>query len=176
MRIDLVLIIIKGELEDLCLRYLKPDVYFSIVEKLNQSKLERNSNVEEMKKCISTLLTEHGIKHKIKGRAKSIYSIYKKLDTGRRFSDIYDLLALRIFVENEQDCYQALGIIHSKYRAIPKRFKDYIAMPKGNGYQSLHTSVIGENGGIYEIQIRTYEMDKYAEYGIASHWSYKENY
>lgn len=165
---------IKGELEDLCLRYLKPDVYFSIVEKLNQSKLERNSNVDDMKKSISSLLNEHGIKHKIKGRAKSIYSIYKKLDTGRRFSDIYDLLALRIYVEKEQDCYQVLGIIHSKYRAIPKRFKDYIAMPKENGYQSLHTSVIGENGGVYEIQIRTYDMDKYAEYGVASHWSYKE--
>lgn len=165
---------IKSELEDLCLRYLKPNVYFDIVEKLNQSKLERNANVELMKEKITELLNEHSIEHKIKGRAKSIYSIYKKLDTGRRFSDIYDLLALRIFVETEQDCYQTLGIIHSKYRPIPKRFKDYIAMPKANGYQSLHTTVIGEAGGTYEIQIRTYEMDKYAEYGVASHWAYKE--
>ena len=165
---------IKSELEDLSLRYSKPDVYFSIVEKLNQSKVERNANVELMKESLSKLLNDHGITHKIKGRAKSIYSIYKKLDTGRRFSDIYDLLALRIFVDKEQDCYQALGIIHSKYRPIPKRFKDYIAMPKENGYQSLHTTVFGENGQLYEIQIRTYEMDNLAEHGVASHWSYKE--
>ncbi len=165
---------IKSELEDLSLRYSKPDVYFSIVEKLNQSKVERNNNVELMKESLTNLLKSHGIKHKIKGRAKSIYSIYKKLDTGRRFSDIYDLLALRIFVDTEQDCYQAIGIIHSKYRPIPKRFKDYIAMPKENGYQSLHTTVFGENGQLYEIQVRTYEMDQVAEHGIASHWSYKE--
>ena len=165
---------IKSELEDLSLRYSKPDVYFSIVEKLNQSKLERNANVELMMDNITTLLNKHGIKHKIKGRAKSIYSIYKKLDTGRRFSDIYDLLALRVFVDTEQDCYQTLGIIHSKYRPIPKRFKDYIAMPKENGYQSLHTTVFGENGQLYEIQIRTYAMDQVAEHGVASHWSYKE--
>ena len=150
---------IKSELEDLSLWYSKPDVYFSIVEKLNQSKVERNANVDLMKESLINLLNSHGIKHKIKGRAKSIYSIYKKLDTGRRFSDIYDLLALRIFVDTEQDCYQTLGIIHSKYRPIPKRFKDYIAMPKSNGYQSLHTTVFGENGQLYEIQIRTYEMD-----------------
>ena len=165
---------IKSELEDLSLRYSKPDVYFSIVEKLNQSKLERNSNVDLMMNSLIELLNEHGIKHKIKGRAKSIYSIYKKLDTGRRFSDIYDLLALRIFVDTDQDCYQTLGIIHSKYRPIPKRFKDYIAMPKENGYQSLHTTVFGENGQLYEIQIRTYAMDEVAENGVASHWSYKE--
>jgi len=165
---------IKSELEDLSLRYSKPDVYFSIVEKLNQSKLERNANVDLMMNSLINILNDHNIKHKIKGRAKSIYSIYKKLDTGRRFSDIYDLLALRIFVDTEQDCYQTLGIIHSKYRPIPKRFKDYIAMPKENGYQSLHTTVFGENGQLYEIQIRTYEMDQVAEHGVASHWSYKE--
>ena len=165
---------IKSELEDLSLRYSKPDVYFSIVEKLNQSKLERNANVDLMMNSLVDILNDHGIKHKIKGRAKSIYSIYKKLDTGRRFSDIYDLLALRIFVDTEQDCYQTLGIIHSKYRPIPKRFKDYIAMPKENGYQSLHTTVFGENGQLYEIQIRTYAMDEVAENGVASHWSYKE--
>ena len=165
---------IKSELEDLSLRYSKPDVYFSIVEKLNQSKLERDSNVELMKKNLTELLNSHGIKHKIKGRAKSIYSIYKKLDNGKRFSDIYDLNALRVFVDTEQDCYQAIGIIHSKYRPIPKRFKDYIAMPKENGYQSLHTTVFGENGQLYEVQVRTYDMDRVAEHGIASHWSYKE--
>ena len=165
---------IKSELEDLSLRYSKPDVYFSIVEKLNQTKVERNTNVELMKDALIKLLNSHGIKHKIKGRAKSIYSIYKKLDTGRRFSDIYDLNALRIFVDTEACCYQTLGIIHSKYRPIPKRFKDYIAMPKENGYQSLHTTVFGENGQLYEIQIRTYEMDDLAEHGVASHWAYKE--
>ncbi len=165
---------IKSELEDLSLRYSKPDVYFSIVEKLNQSKLERNANVDLMMNSLIEILNNHGINHKIKGRAKSIYSIYKKLDTGRRFSDIYDLLALRIFVDTDQDCYQTLGIIHSKYRPIPKRFKDYIAMPKENGYQSLHTTVFGENGQLYEIQIRTYAMDQVAEHGVASHWSYKE--
>src|SRR5574344_98277 len=166
---------IKSELEELCLRYLKPDVYFDVVEKLNQSKKERDNLVIEMEDQVSKLLNDHGIKHEIKGRAKSIYSIYKKLDTGRRFSDIYDLLALRVFVDTEADCYQALGIIHSKFKPIPKRFKDYIAMPKTNMYQSLHTTVFGVEGHLFEIQIRTYEMDEIAEHGIASHWSYKEH-
>lgn len=165
----------KSELEDLCLRYSKPDVYFGIVEQLNQSKAERDSVVEEMKHRVSTLLNTNGITHEIKGRAKSIYSIYKKLDKGKKFSDIYDLLALRVFVNTEQECYQALGVIHSKYRPLPKRFKDYIAMPKTNMYQSLHTTVFGFDGYLFEIQIRTYEMDEVAERGIASHWSYKEN-
>ena len=166
---------IKSELEDLSLRYYKPDTYFDIVEKLNKSKAERDQLVIEMKQSVSSLLNEHGIKHEIKGRSKSIYSIYKKLDKGKKFSDIFDLLALRVFLDTESECYQALGIIHSKYRPIPKRFKDYVAMPKTNMYQSLHTTVFGEGGQLYEIQIRTYEMDKVAELGIASHWSYKEN-
>ena len=166
---------IKSELEDLSLRYYKPDTYFDIVEKLNKSKAERDQLVIEMKQSVSSILNEHGIKHEIKGRSKSIYSIYKKLDKGKKFSDIFDLLALRVFVDTEAECYQALGIIHSKYRPIPKRFKDYVAMPKTNMYQSLHTTVFGESGQLYEIQIRTYEMDKVAELGIASHWSYKEN-
>ena len=166
---------IKSELEDLSLRYYKPDVYFSISEQLNKSKAERDNIVKEMQEKVSKLLIDHGIKHEIKGRAKSIYSIYNKLDKGKKFSDIYDLLALRVFVDTEQDCYQALGIIHSKYRPIPKRFKDYIAMPKTNMYQSLHTTVFGIDGYLFEIQIRTYEMDKVAELGIASHWSYKEH-
>ena len=123
---------------------------------------------------VSILLDKNNIKHEIKGRAKSIYSIYKKLDKGKRFSDIYDLLALRVFVNTEQECYQVLGIIHSVYRPIPKRFKDYVAMPKTNMYQSLHTTVFGLEGYLFEIQIRTYEMDEIAEHGIASHWSYKE--
>ena len=166
---------IKSELEELCLRYLKPDVYFDIVEKLNQSKKERDDLVLKMQSEVSRLLDENGIKHEIKGRAKSIYSIYKKLDTGRRFSDIYDLLALRVFVDTEALCYQALGIIHSKFKPIPKRFKDYIAMPKTNMYQSLHTTVFGIEGHLFEIQIRTYEMDEVAEHGFAAHFSYKEH-
>lgn len=165
---------IKSELEDLSLRYYKPDVYYSIVEKLNKSKFERESSVFHMIESVSALLNEHKITHEIKGRAKSIYSIYKKLDKGKRFNDIYDLLALRVFVDTKEECYQVLGIVHAKYKPIPKRFKDYVAMPKTNMYQSLHTTVFGEDGNLFEIQIRTYEMDQIAEHGIASHWSYKE--
>lgn len=165
---------IKSELEDLSLRYLKPEAYFGIVEKLNKTKAERDRIVNEMMDDVSSLLNKNGIKHEIKGRSKSIYSIYKKLDKGKRFSEIYDLLAMRVFVHDVSECYQALGIIHSKYRPIPKRFKDYIAMPKTNMYQSLHTTVFGLEGYTFEIQIRTYEMDQIAEHGIASHWSYKE--
>ena len=165
---------IKSELEDLSLRYLKPDVYFDIVEKLNQTKAERDDAVLQMEKNVSEILNNNGIIHKIKGRSKSIYSIYKKLDKGKKFDDIYDLLALRVFVDTKEECYRALGLIHSKYHPIPHRFKDYIAMPKTNMYQSLHTTVFGYDGYLYEIQIRTYEMDEIAERGIASHWSYKE--
>lgn len=165
---------IKSELEDLSLRYLKPDVYFQIVEQVNASKKERDTYVKDMITSVSNILNEHGIKHEIKGRSKSIYSIYKKLDKGKKFNEIYDFLALRVFVETEEECYQALGFIHSKFKPMPKRFKDYIAMPKTNMYQSLHTTVFGISGMIFEIQIRTYEMDKVAENGIASHWSYKE--
>ena len=127
-----------------------------------------------MQDSISEILSENGIKFKIKSRVKSVYSIYKKLTTGRKWSDIYDILALRVFVEKESECYLSVGLIHSKYRPIPKRFKDYIAMPKENMYQSLHTSVFGVEGKVFEVQIRTYEMDEIAEKGIASHWSYKE--
>ena len=165
---------IKSELEELSLRYLKPDEYYDIVEKLNATKTERDQSVAKMIENVSELLNKHGIKHDIKGRSKSIYSIYKKLDKGKRFNDIFDLLALRVFVNTEEECYQALGIIHSKFKPKPNRFKDYIAMPKTNMYQSLHTTVFGNDGQLYEIQIRTYEMDKIAENGIASHWSYKE--
>ena len=166
---------IKSELEDLALRYLKPDVFYDIAEKLNKTKIERDKTVYDMLTEVSNLLTEHHIPHEIKGRAKSIYSIYNKLDKGKKFSDIYDLLALRILVNKEQECYLALGIIHSKFRPLPKRFKDYVAMPKPNMYQSLHTTVFGIDGYLFEIQIRTYEMDEIAENGIASHWAYKEN-
>ncbi len=165
---------IKSELENLCLQYLKPDVYNDILEKLDDSVAELNSDLESMKESITNILKENDINFEIKGRVKSVYSIYKKLTTGRKWSDIYDILALRIFVKSENECYTAVGLIHSKFRAIPKRFKDYVASPKENMYQSLHTSVFGDNGKIFEIQIRTYEMDEIAEKGIASHWSYKE--
>ena len=166
---------LKSELEDLSLRYLNPTAYYEVVEKLNLKKTERDEAVGKMLEEVSNLLTEHNINHEIKGRSKSIYSIYNKLNKGRKFEDIYDILALRVFVNTEQECYLALGLIHSKYKPVPKRFKDYIAMPKTNLYQSLHTTVFGIDGQLFEIQIRTYEMDKIAEYGIASHWSYKEN-
>ena len=166
---------IKSELEDLSLRYLKPTVFYDIADKLNKTKAERDTTVYEMQEEVTELLNEHHIPHQIKGRAKSIYSIYNKLDKGKKFSDIYDLLALRILVDTEQDCYLVLGLIHSKFRPLPKRFKDYIAMPKPNMYQSLHTTVFGIDGYLFEIQIRTYDMDEVAENGIASHWAYKEN-
>ena len=165
---------LKSELEDLSLRYYKPDVYYDIVTRLNNSKKERDEAILEMKSMISSMLNEHGIKHEIKGRSKSIYSIYNKMQNGKKFEEIYDILALRVYVNTESECYLTLGLIHSKYKPLSNRFKDYIAMPKENMYQSLHTTIFGVGGELYEIQIRTYEMDKIAEYGIASHWAYKE--
>lgn len=165
---------LKSELEDLSLRYYKPDVYYDIVTRLNNSKLERDNAILEMKTNISEMLNDHNIKHEIKGRSKSIYSIYNKMQNGKKFEEIYDILALRVYVNTESECYLTLGLIHSKYKPLSKRFKDYIAMPKENMYQSLHTTIFGVGGELYEIQIRTYEMDKIAEYGIASHWAYKE--
>lgn len=165
---------IKSELEDLSLRYYKPDVYFQIVEKLNKTKAERDKFVKDMIDSVSTELSKNHINHEIKGRSKSIYSIYKKMVKGKNFNDIFDLLALRVFVNTKEECYSALGIIHAKFKPIPKRFKDYVAMPKTNMYQSLHTTVFGVDESLFEIQIRTYEMDEIAENGIASHWSYKE--
>lgn len=166
---------IKSEMEDLCLKYLKPDVYNDILEKLSESRTELDKSVKEMMDSISKILTDNGIVHEMKGRTKSVYSIYNKLQKGKTFNQIYDILALRYFVNTEQECYLALGLIHAKYKPVPKRFKDYIARPKPNGYQSLHTTVFGVNGKLFEVQIRTYEMDKVAEYGFASHWSYKEH-
>ena len=156
------------------LRYTKPDVYNDILEKLDASREELNNVLLEMKDSISEILTENGINFKIKSRVKSVHSLYNKMDNGKRFNDIYDILALRVFVDTEQDCYLTIGLIHSKFRPMPKRFKDYIAMPKENMYQSLHTTVFGIDGHLFEVQVRTYEMDEIAEKGIASHWSYKE--
>lgn len=166
---------VKSELENLCLKYTKPDMYKEIEDKLNGTTEELNASLNEMKENISDILTEHGIKFEIKARVKSIYSIYHKLTTGHKWNEIYDILAMRLIVPTEEDCYLAIGLIHAKYRPVPKRFKDYIAMPKENMYQSLHTSVFGSNDNIYEIQVRTPEMDEIAEHGIASHWSYKEH-
>ena len=164
----------KSELEDLCLYYTKPDVYKEIEARLAENEKDLKEILNEMEDEISDLMIDHGIKFKIKSRVKSVYSIYNKLDKGKSWNDIYDILALRLIVENESDCYTAIGLIHSKYKPIPKRFKDYIAKPKENMYQSLHTGIYGVNGHRFEVQIRTYEMDEIAEKGIASHWSYKE--
>ena len=166
---------IKSKLEDLCLRYTKPDVYDEILEKLSGTRKELSVSLEDMQNELIEILTEHGINFHNKSRVKSVYSIYNKLSTGKKWSDIYDILALRIILDTPEDCYLVVGLIHAKYRPIPKRFKDYIAMPKENMYQSLHTSVFGVDGHIFEIQLRTKEMDEIAEHGIASHWSYKEH-
>lgn len=166
---------IKSELEDLSLRYYKPDAYFDIVRHLNNSKVERDNAIISMKENISEILNKNNIKNEIKGRSKSIYSIYNKMQNGKRFKEIYDILALRVYVETEQNCYLTLGLIHSMFKPVPKRFKDYIAMPKENMYQSLHTTIFGMDDNLFEIQIRTYEMDQIAEYGIASHWAYKSH-
>lgn len=165
---------IKSELEDLCLYYTKPDVYQDILDKLNDAENELSEALNEMKESIIDILMEHGLKFKIKGRVKSVHSIYNKLSNGKKWNEIYDILALRVILEEESDCYMAVGLVHAKYRPIPKRFKDYIAMPKANMYRSLHTTVFGVDGHLFEIQFRTFEMDEFAEKGMASHWSYKE--
>ena len=166
---------IKSELEDLCLYYTKPDVYKDILEKLNETQKELKDSLEEMEESITDILTEQGLKFKIKGRVKSVHSIYNKLSSGKKWNEIYDILALRVILESVSDCYLAVGLVHAKYRPIPNRFKDYIAMPKANMYQSLHTTVFGVDGHLFEVQFRTYEMDEFAEKGMASHWSYKEH-
>ena len=166
---------VRVELEDLCLYYLDPKAYREISGLLEQKRAERRDFVERMMESVKKLLDDHHIEYRIKGRAKHIYSIYKKMVIKhKRFDELYDLNALRIILNNKMKCYEVLGVIHDHYRPLPGRFKDYIAMPKPNMYQSLHTAVIGEGGHIFEIQIRTEEMDELAERGIASHWRYKE--
>ncbi|MDD4036036.1 MAG: RelA/SpoT family protein [Bacilli bacterium] len=165
---------LKSELEDLCLKYLKPDVYQDIEEKIAETKPARDEIIQGMLAEVSKLLNKNNIKHEIKGRVKGIYSIYNKLNKGRPFSDIYDIYALRVIVDKVSECYLALGIIHANYTPISKRFKDFIAMPKSNMYQSLHTTVFGKDGVLFEIQIRTQQMNLIAEYGFAAHWSYKD--
>jgi GTP pyrophosphokinase len=166
---------IKVELDDLSLKYLKPDIYKDLKEKVSEKKEEREAYVEMIAKDVEAAIKEAGIKGEVNGRVKHFFSIYKKMhNQGKTLDQIYDLFAVRIIVESVKDCYAALGIIHEMYKPIPGRFKDYIAMPKVNMYQSLHTTLIGPNGAPFEIQIRTFDMHRAAEYGIAAHWKYKE--
>lgn len=167
---------IKSELENLALYYLEPENYQKIVSLLDNSASNRKKNIVTMQKKIANMLLDKHLHFEISARIKSIYSIYKKIYfKGRKFEEIYDIMAIRIITETEVNCYEVLGYIHSIYKPIPGRFKDYIAMPKPNMYQSLHTTIIANDGNIYEIQIRTKEMDEIAESGVAAHWRYKEN-
>ena len=167
---------IKVELDDLSLKYLKPDVYYDLVNKIALRKSERQLFVDGIVKQVKQHMDDAGIKAQVDGRIKHFFSIYKKMvNQDKTIDQIYDLFAVRILVDTVKDCYAALGVIHEMYKPIPGRFKDYIAMPKPNMYQSLHTTLIGPNGQPFEIQIRTFEMHKTAEYGIAAHWKYKES-
>ena len=166
---------IKVELDDLSLKYLEPEVYHDLAKKINLKKTERKDIVDHIVNEVQSHMDEANIKARVEGRVKHFFSIYKKMITQDKSLDqIYDLFAVRILVDTVKDCYAALGIIHEMYKPIPGRFKDYIAMPKPNMYQSLHTSLIGPTGERFEMQIRTFEMHKTAEYGIAAHWKYKE--
>jgi guanosine-3',5'-bis(diphosphate) 3'-pyrophosphohydrolase len=166
---------LKWELEDLALRYLDYDGYYDLVERVSKRRTEREKLINSIIEILHENLEEVGIEAEISGRPKNLYSIYKKMNVqGRSFDEIYDLSAVRIMVEDLKDCYGALGVVHNLWKPIPGRFKDYIAMPKSNMYQSLHTTVIDEHGEIFEVQIRTFEMHEIAEFGIAAHWKYKE--
>lgn len=167
---------VKVELDDLSLRYLEPDAYHDLSKRFNEIKGVKENFVKDIMEEVDRHLVENGIKATIDGRVKHLFSIYRKMVTQHKsLEQIYDLFAIRIIVDDDQECYTALGIINEMFKPIPGRFKDYIAMPKPNHYQSLHTTLIGPNGQPFEIQIRTYEMHKTAEYGIAAHWRYKES-
>lgn len=166
---------IKIELDDLSLKYLEPEVYNDLTTKIALRKTERDAFIHGIMEEVGSHIKEAGIEAKVTGRVKHFFSIYKKMvNQNKTLDQIYDLFAVRILVETVKDCYAALGVIHEMYKPIPGRFKDYIAMPKANMYQSLHTTLIGPQGQPFEIQIRTYEMHRTAEYGIAAHWKYKE--
>ena len=166
---------VKVELEDLSFRYLNPEIYFELVRKISLKKQEREAFVGEAKAIIFEKLALHEIKGEVSGRSKHLFSIYRKMEKRNvEFEEIYDLIAIRILVNDLRECYEVLGVIHSSWKPIPGRFKDYIAMPKGNMYQSLHTTVIGPHGDRMEVQIRTHEMHNVADAGIAAHWKYKE--
>lgn len=165
---------IKWELEDLSLRYLHPDEYYKLIDMVNKRRKEREDLINYIIASLKEHLSKVGIICEINGRPKNFYSIYKKMKVkGKVFDEIYDLSAVRILTNDIKDCYGALGVVHTLYKPIPGRFKDYIAMPKPNNYQSLHTTVIDNNGETFEVQIRTYQMHQTAEYGIAAHWKYK---
>ena len=167
---------VKIELEDLSLKYLEPEAYYDLVEKIALRKQQRDEYVDSLVKEVRSHIAGAGIKAEIEGRAKHFFSIYRKMVNQHKTLDqIYDLFAIRIIVDTVKDCYAALGVIHEMYTPIPGRFKDYIAMPKPNMYQSLHTTLIGPTGTPFEIQIRTYDMHRTSEYGIAAHWKYKES-
>ena len=167
---------IKVELDDLALKYLEPEIYYDLVEKIALRKSVREEFVGNIVREVEHQVEEAGIKARVDGRVKHFFSIYKKMvNQNKTIDQIYDLFAVRIIVDSVKDCYGALGVIHEMYKPVPGRFKDYIAMPKSNMYQSLHTTLIGPNGQPFEIQIRTFEMHRTAEYGIAAHWKYKES-
>lgn len=166
---------VKVELEDLCLRYVHPDVYYKLADLVTKNKADREKYIEDVSHLIQEKLVEYDVKASVAGRAKHFYSIYKKMERRQvDFNELHDIIAFRIVVDNITECYKALGVIHAAFRPVPGRFKDYIAMPKANNYQSLHTTVIGPSGERTEIQIRTHEMHLVAERGIAAHWKYKE--
>ncbi|MBE5905515.1 MAG: bifunctional (p)ppGpp synthetase/guanosine-3',5'-bis(diphosphate) 3'-pyrophosphohydrolase [Lachnospiraceae bacterium] len=166
---------IKIELDDLALKYLEPEVYYNLVEGIQMNRSTRERFIHNLEVEVGNHIRNAGIKAEISGRVKHFFSIYKKMvNQDKTIDQIYDLFAIRIIVESVKDCYAALGVIHEMYKPIPGRFKDYIAMPKPNRYQSLHTTLIGNDGTPFEIQIRTFEMHRVAEYGIAAHWKYKE--
>ena len=167
--------LIKSEMSDLCLKYLEPEIFKTIETAVKKKYRSLSKSLEAIKKRIADILFEHNISFDISSRVKSIFSIYEKIyKKGHSFDEIYDILALRIICDTEIECYEILGLIHKTYKPVPGRFKDYIAMPKPNMYQSLHTTIVSGNGNFYEIQIRTKEMDLVAETGVASHWAYKE--
>ena len=166
---------IRSEMEDLCFKYLDPDAFFDLATKIERKKEERDEFVQDIVKELQQKMDEAGIKGKVYGRTKHFFSIYKKMvNQNKTMDQIYDLFAIRALVDNVKDCYAVLGIVHTMYTPMPGRFKDYIAMPKPNMYQSLHNSLIGPHGQVLEVQIRTWEMHRTSEYGIAAHWKYKE--